>query len=390
MSDLSLNVVMIGPKGCGKTSMLSFLVTQFESFITNLKKNDENVKKYCAPSVRVETPQGNKNLTLVCNTLQSVDKINELKGKGVPVLLGTGDHQIYVMNLSVAGVDIDVNFHDFPGVYFIPEFHKRMDPAQLQNCENIVKNADVIMLCVDVPSQITYPDTTRERWQEESYIKNIQKIIMDSLENISPAGIKKTVVVASIKCEAEILNTTPDDFAGYVQSIDPHKNKGLYGEIKNLYQDLFKYLEEKQTEYVDSFYVPVITMGCVKASGVRYDHEKDITNISFQPVFRGDLHHYQCNCLKALGLSLWSAAALIDKAYSDKANLYAKIKAVIKGRYPTRYFYDALIKQCSLLEMYVQHIGYDNLTNEDKKYVDEMLRDADTSYHGCRLITKEM
>ena len=53
MSDLTLNVAMIGPRGCGKTSVLSIMLGEIENFINGLNAN-ENVRRYCNPSVSAD------------------------------------------------------------------------------------------------------------------------------------------------------------------------------------------------------------------------------------------------------------------------------------------------------------------------------------------------
>ena len=50
MSDLNLNVAMIGPRGCGKTSVLSIMLGELENFINKLN-GDPDVRKHCAPKV---------------------------------------------------------------------------------------------------------------------------------------------------------------------------------------------------------------------------------------------------------------------------------------------------------------------------------------------------
>ena len=54
MSDLNLNVAMIGPRGCGKTSVLSIMLAEVENFIARLNTNP-NVQKYCFPEIKADS-----------------------------------------------------------------------------------------------------------------------------------------------------------------------------------------------------------------------------------------------------------------------------------------------------------------------------------------------
>lgn len=389
MSDLNLNVAMIGPRKCGKTSVLSIMLAEVENFIARLNTNP-NVQKYCFPEIKADS-FCIETLKSSYNDLKSIAIRNVIKD-GVDVILGTDTPNIYNIDLSVCGVLTTISFHDFPGGYFLPESHDSITKKEerLKDCFEVFAKADVIVLCIDVPSQITYPNPQKKAMYA-SYTKYITKLIQENAPKESANKLRKTIMVLPIKCEGAILDTTPNSYDdSYTQAINPDKNENLYKSIKNLYNDLFTYLESDTV--ADSFFLPVITMGCVKATGVQYDEISGSTCISFEPVIKGrQLKYHQCNSSSLLALCLWSAEAIITQKYIANSSFWEKIKAAFKGRWPTQWFRDQLLKECSLHRVYWDYIStqtdYANLSDEAKQFCEELRREADTQpFTGCRLI----
>lgn len=387
MSDLNLNVAMIGPRNCGKTSVLSIMLGEVENFINKLN-TDPKVKQYCFPEVKADNFSV-KTLHSAYESLQSIAIRNVMKD-GVNVILGSADHNIYNIDLSVSGISTTISFHDFPGGYFIPENHENIKPERLKDCFEVFEKADVVILCVDVPSQITYPQP-QQKAIFDSYTRYITKLIKDNVPKGSANNLKKTIMVLPIKCEGAILDTIPDQIGGYKQSINPKKNELLYKSVKNLYNDLFTYLEDPDTA-ADAFYLPVITMGCVKAKGLEYDEELDSTHINFEPVIKGcALNYYQCNSSSLSALCLWSAEAIITQKYIANASFWEKTKVFFGGVWPTQWFRDKLFEECSLHKILWDYIksqpDYEKLSDEAKKnYKGLELLAKQQPFTGCRLI----
>ena len=390
MSDLNLNVAMIGPRGCGKTSVLAIMLSEIEDFVSRLNTNPD-VRQKCSPKIQADSFCV-QTLKDVKRALQGVAKDDVVKN-GVAVVMGSGKHNVYSVDLTVCNVSTSISFHDFPGAYFIPEFHKKLSPRDVTDFKNVFSNADVIVLCVDVPSQITFSDRNQAAFYA-SYTRNITGLIKESVAEESENRLRKTVLVLPVKSEGELLDTVADPFNGYRQSINPQKNDALYHKVKTLYKDLFAYLEKEQT--VDSFYVPVITMGCVKATGMEYDVDSGISHVKFGPVVKGcPLHYYQCNSSALLALCLWSAEAVITQKYKASRGLIgvllANARVLLGGKWPTEYFKDELLKECSLLRMYIEHwlraIDYNSLSEEEKKRYKELKEfAANEPFNGCRVI----
>ena len=388
MSDVNLKVAMIGPRGCGKTSVLSIMLGEIENFINGLNAN-ENVRRYCNPSVSADAFSVNL-LSLTYEKLQSVAKRNVVRD-GVNVVLGTdiAKPRIYNIDLIVSGITTTISFYDYSGAFFLPEYHNRIKREVLEDFKNVFATADVILLCVDVPSQITYSDTNDNRYRD-SYKNYITSLIRESSNNHSHNGIAKTIIVAPVKCEATILDTVRDEITGYMQKINPEKNNTLYNNVKSLYNDLFTHLENSQT--VQSFYLPIITMGCVKATGIEYDPCEMSSHVNFEPIIRGqNLHYYQCNSSSLLALSLWSAGALITRAYANQAGVLARIRHFFNDKWPTEWFKDELFEKCSLYQILWDYISnssdYRNLSEEEKKKFNDLKSAAESQpFTGCRLI----
>lgn len=386
MSDLNLNVAMIGPRGCGKTSVLSIMLGELQNFIDKLN-NKKNVKKYCSPKLGADD-FSIQILHGVYQSLQSVQTRNVLKD-GVGVVMGNGDHNIYNIDLSVSGVSTTISFHDFPGGYFLPESRKHVHPKRLDECRDVFENADVIILCVDVPSQISNP-LPQNKALYESYTGYITELIKDVASTPSANQLRKTVIILPVKCEGVILDTTPG-YGDYTQSINQDKNDHLYDSVKSLYKDLFTFLEDPNAT-VYAFYLPVITMGCVKARGVEYDEEDGVSRIRFEPVIKGyDLKYYQCNSTSLTALCLWSAEKIITQKYIASANFLAKAKVFFGGVWPTQWFRDQLFEECSLHKILWDYIrsqpDYAKLSDEAKQHYAELRAAAEKQpFTGCRLI----
>ena len=392
MSDLNLNVAMIGPRGCGKTSVLAIMLGEIENFINDLNTNAD-VRKKCSPTIQGTDSFGVQTLQQIFSTLKTVAKRENLMKDGVDVVAPSGVHDVYKVDLTVCGVSTSLFFHDLPGAYFIPENHQNMRPEELATCNDVFDKADVIVLCVDVPSQITFLDG-KQAAIYASYTRYITGLIKESVAKRSLNNLRKTVLVLPVKCEGEILDTVADPYNDYKQSINPGKNDVLYHRVKTLYKDLFAYLEKEQT--VDSFYVPVITMGCVKATGMEYDADFGVSRVKFGPVVKGcRLHYYQCNSSALLALCLWSAEAVITQKYKDSrgliGGLLANARVLLGGKWPTEYFKDELFKKCSLLRMYIEHwlrtTDFNSLSEEEKKRYKELQEfAANEPFNGCRII----
>lgn len=386
MSDLNLNVAMIGPRGCGKTSVLSIMLGELQNFINKLN-NKAEVKKYCSPKLgaddfSIQTLHG------VYQNLQSIQTRNVLKD-GVNVVMSNGNHNIYNIDLSVSGVSTTISFHDFPGGYFLPESREHVRQERLDECRDVFKNADVIILCVDVPSQISNP-VPQQKALYESYTGYITQLIKDVASIPSANQLSKTVIILPVKCEGVILDTTPGN-GDYTQSINQKKNDHLYNSVKSLYKDLFAYLEDPATA-TDAFYLPVITMGCVKAKGVEYDENMGASCIRFEPVIKGyDLKYYQCNSTSLTALCLWSAEAIITQKYIANASFLQRAKVFLGGVWPTQWFRDKLFEECSLHKILWDYIksqpDYEKLSDEAKKnYKGLELLANQQPFTGCRLI----
>ena len=386
MSDLNLNVAMIGPRGCGKTSVLSIMLGELQNFIDKLN-NDADVKKHCSPKLDADN-FSIQTLHAVYQNLQGIQTRNVLKD-GVNVVMGNGDHIIYNIDLSVSGVSTTVSFHDFPGGYFLPELHNNLKRSRLDTCRNVFENADVIILCVDVPSQISNPVPQR-RAMYESYTGYITQLIKDVASTPSANQLRKTVIILPVKCEGVILDTTPG-YGDYTQSINQEKNDDLYKRVKSLYNDLFTFLEDPNAT-ANAFYLPVITMGCVKAKGVEYDENIGASCIRFEPVIKGyDLKYYQCNSTSLTALCLWSAETIITQKYIASASFWQRAKVFFGGVWPTQWFRDQLFEECSLNRILWDYIrsqpDYEKLSDEAKKHYENLRTAAEEQpFTGCRLI----
>ena len=387
MSDLNLNVAMIGPRGCGKTSVLSIMLGEIDNFINKLNL-DKDVRQNCSPKIQADSFSV-QTLKGVYQDLQSV-AIRKVEENGVGVVMSSSFHQVLPVDLTVCNITTTIAFHDFPGAYFVPEFHPQVSEEELTNCKKVISEADVIVLCVDVPSQISYSDKNMAAIYA-SYTNYITKLVKESLENLSANNLCKTVLVLPVKSEFEILDTKPDPHNGYVQSMNPGNNDILYGKVRNLYKELFACLE-KEDFPANAFYVPVITMGCVKATGMEYDVDSGRAHVEFGPVVeKQDLHYYQCNSSALLALCLWSAWELITEKYKENAGFFTKVLNFFRGKLPTEYFKDELFKECSLIRMVFEYWErkYDpnSLSEEQKKVYQALEQLAQKEpYNGCRLI----
>ena len=210
MSDLNLNVAMIGPRGCGKTSVLAIMLSEIEDFVSRLNTNPD-VRQKCSPKIQADSFCV-QTLKDVKRALQGVAKDDVVKN-GVAVVMGSGKHNVYSVDLTVCNVSTSISFHDFPGAYFIPEFHKKLSPRDVTDFKNVFSNADVIVLCVDVPSQITFLAGNQAAFYA-SYTRYITGLIKESVAEESLNNLRKTVLVLPVKCEGEILDTVADPFNG--------------------------------------------------------------------------------------------------------------------------------------------------------------------------------
>ena len=213
-NSLTFNVLMIGSRRAGKTSVLASMISSFEN-LENTTKNKFRIK--ALPDTEV----------LLKNKRLELEKIFESKEKDA--LCWTLDENAndlaydYEFRLSIDGSDnaVDICFKDIPGEWIVNQPERmKVELAQSQ----------IILVAIDTPHLV-------EENGEHSDSFNITKEIDHLLQHIqSEKEIPRMVLFVPIKCEkyyhenrmAEVEKAIQDQYKDVITALTTGTKRELY------------------------------------------------------------------------------------------------------------------------------------------------------------------
>ncbi len=221
-----LKIAMLGPRGVGKTSLLTAMYEQFEDTIgqTDLQL----------------TPDEESNAILQ-------ERLGELKGllddfEATGGLEGDSEPRSFIFNLGKTGTkpSLRLHFQDFPGGWLSSD----ATPDQRQFVKTLLEDSVAILIAIDTPALME----AKGRWHDlQNRPKQIKHLFASVYQEMKSPRL---VIFAPVRCEKYMQNTK-----GAVT---------LLNKIKEGYADLLDlFRAETLNPWVTSVVTPVQTVGTV-------------------------------------------------------------------------------------------------------------------------------
>lgn len=347
----SLNVVMVGPRNAGKTSILADMLYNVEDVIKDLcnsnpELRDANVMptlKAVSDNDKSAFASGRQQLENLANagrdTTESVD-LN--RGK----ITTTKTFSIRPISFKMGKIETTINFWDFPGGLYSEKYLEENERQgfALISAENIpkweetVKNADVILLTIDASTQLGQDPFLKDT----TYYSRITKLVKESIKRSMT-----TLVFVPVKCEHLALEASYNEAIDEVQI--PFSKTGcrkLREEVEKLFPDLISYVRNPEVwGNVDAFFAPMITVGGIKCTGRNFNPVTCRGEIKFSPVIpahRDKTPFHPKNCEKVFALCILRAYKPLVEEWKTNASTWDKIKVFFAGKTPFEVFFDKL------------------------------------------------
>lgn len=309
----SINVVMIGPKFCGKTSILSVMLHDIQDLITRMTAvNAPFPDQAIRPSLK---PVGLSSAVLGATYAKLTNIVAVARKSPNPVdvqdrsVMGYCDVRITPLVFSLGKCETQFNFFDFPGGFYsqaqidrnVEKGYISWSKEEVEQWEGIVRGADVIVLAIDTTVQIGQVPQLRDR----TYYQRITNLVKDSIKKS-----KTTLIFAPVKCEHIVLQYAyEEECEGIRVDFSRAGCVRLIHEIEKLFPELVSHVRNPDVwANVNAFFIPMITVGGVKCIGVRYDPKVREVVSEFSPALT--THYvrtpfYTRNCDKIFALSLF-------------------------------------------------------------------------------------
>ncbi len=237
MADLTLNVMMLGGRRAGKTSVLAALQGCFEDIFadTNLHITTSNMA-----TLDVIEAKRNEMKNYVAQAAANKDFFPD----NTP---STGD-ALYGFDIGLkdtSGANIHIEFYDYPGEWIREESH-------FSEITNQIKKSDVLMVVIDTPYMM---EESGQYCDQKNYCYRLTEAIKKNWD-LNEAQIPKMLMFVPVKCEK------------YAQDnkLDLVKEK-----TQSEYKELINFCKEKS----EILFLPIQTIGTVRFNRFERDAEQE-------------------------------------------------------------------------------------------------------------------
>lgn len=358
-----INVVMVGPQGSGKTSILSVMLHDVEQFIKTLTQSDSSFGDVrVLPSLQAigqahETLKDGRqqlnNLALAARKSgrDSTASVDMSEG----MIMGDKTSRCTPVRFKMGTHETDINFWDFPGGFYSEAYLERnaergyafISRESISQWEEIIQKADVVLLSVDASTQLGKDPFLKDK----TYYSRISKLVKESIQHSMT-----TLVFVPVKCEHLAIDATYDEVVNEIET--PLSKTGcqdMRKKVEALFPDLVKFVRDPNVwGNVDAFFAPMITVGGIKCNGRTFDPRTAKGTIRFSPIIP---EHYDVtpfkpqNCDKVFALCLLRAYKPLVQEWKDNATPWEKIKALFFGKTPFEVFFEKLSDSIHFLKM---------------------------------------
>ena len=391
-----VNVVMVGIRAAGKTSILSDMLHDVQQFISAMTANNPIfADTSVCPSIE---PFGlaHGNLASARTQLENLARAARKTGNGPNVAVDMSEGQITgdrtarctSIRFKMGRTETDINFWDFPGGFYSQNMIDRnkangyiyWSGENVAKWEEIIRKADVILLAIDATTQLG----SNPPLEDTSYYDRITRLVTESIHESMT-----TLVFVPVKCEYCAIDVSYDDVLGEIATpISDAKCKALRKEVETLFPELIRQIRDPEVwGNVDAFFAPMITVGGIKYSGRQYNPRTCKGEIRFSPILPA---HYEKtpfhpqNCDKVLGLCLLRAYGPIVAEWKKNLTILGRVlagfKALFGTRTPFEVFFNKFADALHFRKM-VATYHVENHTDEEEDFMEWFTEDHSES--GC-------
>lgn len=237
---------MLGPRRCGKTTLLASMVNEFMKISEEVSKKDSEYIKM----VPRDATKGRINSSI------SAIKVSTSEGDFVtPQLSGTDVHTVYNFDIAyldkskeITDPDFKIYFHDFPGEWL------RTDHDGLKKVP--FGSSDILIMAVDASLIYEAVRTKHKAWaamqlETENLLEVAKRWAAARKQDKEHPGL---FILAPIKCETYYNDNLPI-------GLRVDNSEKLFNKITPLYNELIIAIKEISPE-TKLLYMPVDTIGC--------------------------------------------------------------------------------------------------------------------------------
>ena len=238
-SDLEINVMMVGGRRCGKTSVLAAMQKCFENCF--------------GTSNLLISPEDNSTLTVIEAKQQEIRHYFYQSGNRqfIPDNRPTSEINHYKFNIKLKGHQgsrIVADFVDYPGEWI-------KDPNHIDQISDLMKRSNVILIAIDTPYLMEdggiYCDG-------RNYVYRITEMLKNNLNN-DTSQVPKLVLFIPLKCERY-----------------EKKMKDVTMHVQKEYKALFDFFNGANAKYFESAILPIFTMGAAEFDRFERDSNGNI------------------------------------------------------------------------------------------------------------------
>ncbi len=219
MSDL--NILMLGGKRCGKTTVLSSMCSEIERALagTNLRM---------IPDANTVAGLNNARMTI----RRKIEEFDQPLLRTTVDENPTGARQVYQFAFQIPNVEpINIYIHDIPGEWLTSNLHA-------EEVKGLVANSKVIIIAIDTP-YLFYKMTESGYGQYHEEYNKPKEIANFFRSSLSPEEIKNRMILfVPLKCERYYHLT-------YSKKLNPSRRnymKDVFDAVCTGYRDLIFYL----------------------------------------------------------------------------------------------------------------------------------------------------
>lgn len=399
----AINVVMVGPRGAGKTSILSVMLHDVEQFISTLTQSEPSFRDVrVLPSLKAigqahealrNGRQQLNNLALAArktgkDSTASVDMsegmiMGDKTSRCSPVLFKMGKHEAVI------------NFWDFPGGFYSATYLERnkekgyafISKKSIQEWEEIILTADVVLLTVDASTQLGNEPFLKDK----TYYRRITELVEASIQHSMT-----TLVFVPVKCEHMAISASYDEVLDEIETTLSNTGcQDLRKKVEALFPDLVKFVRDPNVwANVDAFFAPMITVGGIKCNGRTFDPKTAKGTIRFSPIVPA---HYEKtpflpkNCEKVFALCLLRTYKPLVEEWKENRSGWEAFVAYFRGKTPFEVFFDKLSEAIHFPKMlcayFVANPDFLNSQGKDEQYLqtrfENYAKSCDAPEDGC-------
>jgi len=250
---MDINIMMIGGRRCGKTSVLASMQDSFDKIFGKSNLTIETDAESMLPL--------SEKMDEIQNLYALKDKVPRFTPDDNPTAEMTKYHLSISLKSKPKG-KIDYHFIDFPGEWVQSKEHSK-------DVEELVKSSDVFVVAIDTPHLMEEaPDNTPESVGIYNDKQNRCKMICEFLKKAPLEGNPKMVLFVPLKCEKYSIE---------------NKMELVNQRVKTAYRSFFDYIDNDFNRHKCTIVIaPIFTFGTVQFTRFKREGSEILLHDNYQ------------------------------------------------------------------------------------------------------------